>query len=436
MTDPDNQDLHDALDLYSQRIPETEQFSSPDIIRWLREDLERIDRGTLRPRDFFLIAKSEEQVCGFLLLHFYPQVNYAFIAYLVASKDPPMTNFSRDGVSRALLAKVRELMAPGEDLEACQGLLLEVDRPASADTAAESKHRLARIKLFCTLAEAQGFSLRAFDMGYLQPPLSLSEPDSTVPMLLMYARPKAGQPANFMRTAEVRQVLKFIYMDLYPEGYSDNEIENREYKAHLRRFCSARTKALPRRIPMLDFKQLQSSLHGARYVIEKESLSAADTNVVKKAVDAPEIVTSKQLEEPRTGGGSSEVKTQGEDDAKTGSKLSWEQPVPRLLLALAGAIAVWTLDRIEAPLWLALTTLVVLLVSAIIWSPWIQTKRRRLCFWIFLAVYAAGVVSVVTISQWQRDSQQAPANSGKSPNETPRSDPSSSPHQQVPVGSP
>src|SRR5467141_1691836 len=95
VTDPNSEDLHDALDLYSQRIPEHEQFDSPDIIRWIREDLEHIERGALRPRDFFLIAKSEEQLFGFVLLHYYPKVQFGFIAYLVAAKDPSITHNSR-----------------------------------------------------------------------------------------------------------------------------------------------------------------------------------------------------------------------------------------------------------------------------------------------------------------------------------------------------
>lgn len=274
--DPNSEDLHDALDLYSQRIPEQEQVDSPDIVRWIREDLEHIERGALRPRDYFLIAKTEEQLLGFVLLHHYPDVQFAFIAYLVAAKDSSVTHNSRDGISKKLLAEVRNLLKPGKDLEACQGLLLEVDRPASADTEPERIRRLARIKLFCMLAEAQGFSLRAFDMDYLQPPLSLSDPDSSVPMLLMYVSSKTTQPASFMSSTSVRQILKFIYTDLYPEGYSDNELENRAYEACLRKFCIARSKIVPKRVRMLDFKQLKGTLKRTTVVAKAECPAASN----------------------------------------------------------------------------------------------------------------------------------------------------------------
>src|SRR5260370_491986 len=111
------------------------------------------------------------------------------------------------------------------------------------------------------LAEAQGFSLRAFDMEYLQPPLSLATPDSNVPMLLMYVNPKTMRPISYMNCASVRRILKFIYTDLYPGGYSDNEFENRAYKTCLRNFYAARCKTLPRQIRMLDFKQLKASVN-------------------------------------------------------------------------------------------------------------------------------------------------------------------------------
>lgn len=49
-------------------------------------------------------------------------------------------------------------------------------------------------------------------------------------------------------------------------------------------------------------------------------------------------------------------------------------------LIAAGAIAVWALYKIDAPLWLGLGTLVLLIVSAAVW-PWIErSKNRKWCF--------------------------------------------------------
>lgn len=57
-------------------------------------------------------------------------------------------------------------------------------------------------------------------------------------------------------------------------------------------------------------------------------------------------------------------------------------------LGAAGVVAAWILDRVDAPLWLAMITLGVLLICAGIW-PWIdKTKKRRAWFWGLLMLYA------------------------------------------------
>jgi hypothetical protein len=256
ITDPNSDDLDAALELYGERIPESEQFEPPDIVRWIRQDLEQIERGVLRPRDFFLVAKVGGQVCGFVLFHYYPAAKLAFIAYLVAAKDQRSANVTREGISKRLLHQVRTFMEG--PLKDCEGILLEVDRPSAAETNPEMVERLSRIRLFCRLAQAQGFSLRAFDIDYLQPPLSLEKPNASVPMMLMYVNPQHRHAASSMKATAVRKILKFIYTDLYPEGYSDNESENSEYKKCLRKFCTARAKGLPKKISLLDYKQVKA----------------------------------------------------------------------------------------------------------------------------------------------------------------------------------
>lgn len=62
-------------------------------------------------------------------------------------------------------------------------------------------------------------------------------------------------------------------------------------------------------------------------------------------------------------------------------------------LAAAGAVAVYILDRVDAPLWLALVTLAVLIGCALIW-PWVEKSgKRRNWFWALLGLY--GITTVV-----------------------------------------
>jgi hypothetical protein len=57
-------------------------------------------------------------------------------------------------------------------------------------------------------------------------------------------------------------------------------------------------------------------------------------------------------------------------------------------LGLAGMVAAYTIDHLDAPLWLAILTLCVLLAAAAL-HPWSQkTKKRGAAFWFFLCVYA------------------------------------------------
>lgn len=67
-------------------------------------------------------------------------------------------------------------------------------------------------------------------------------------------------------------------------------------------------------------------------------------------------------------------------------------------LAAAGALAVWLLDKLEAPLWLAALTIAVFLGAALVW-PLVETSSRRMSvFWTVLAVYAvsAAVTTYLT----------------------------------------
>lgn len=184
VTDPMSQDLHEALELYSQRIPDDEQFSPSDIVRWLRDDLEEVAPN--RPRDYFLVARVGDLICGCVLLHYYPLPKFGFIAYLVALEDQRGHAHSNNNISTRLMAAVNELIRARPELGDCKGFLLEVDRPSPQATEGELRQCLARIRLFGMLAEAQGFCLRAFDLSYYHPPLSSTDPETTVPMLLMY----------------------------------------------------------------------------------------------------------------------------------------------------------------------------------------------------------------------------------------------------------
>jgi Domain of unknown function (DUF4062) len=255
-TDPD---ILSALDLYENRIPENEKFEAPDIVRWLREDQDQRRRGIAGPRDYFVVAKQDGKVCGFTLLHYYPTVQLAFVAYLVAEKGVPTDH---GFISQKLLEKVAWVFLNEEYLRPCKGFLLEVDDPGRANTPDEKRERLARVRLFSMLAESLGFSLRALDIDYHQPLLWIPETGETsmeVPMILMYARRLPSEEANNrLAKPEVAMLLAFVYKWLYPEGFSEVQEENRKYREYLDAFYEQQMALVPPEITLLRFRELRT----------------------------------------------------------------------------------------------------------------------------------------------------------------------------------
>jgi predicted phosphodiesterase len=253
--DASSEDVLEALDLYAERIPEDEQFQTPDIIRWLRED--QAARATGKgPRDFFFVAKQMEQVRGFTLLHYHSGQNLAFIAYMVAEKG---VGIERGTISSRLMAEVAQLFTPGGALSDCKGILLEVDDPRWAATDEQRRERVARIRLFCNLAEREGFTLRALDFDYRQPLLELpvaGHDDQEVPMLLMYAQRLIYGVDGTLSCQRVQSLLDFIYKWLYPEGFSAIPSENEAYRAYLDGFYADQIARLPDTVPTLGLAQI------------------------------------------------------------------------------------------------------------------------------------------------------------------------------------
>lgn len=246
-----------ALDLYDGRIPAHERFEASDVIRWLREG-----------GNFFYVAKLEDRVCGFALLHYHPEQRLAFVAYVVAEKGVAVDNGT---ISAHLMTEVARLFEPGGELEECRGILLEVDDPRTAETEEERNQRIARIRLFCTLAQRESFALRALDLDYRHPLLQVpaeGEEGHEASMILMYAkRPAAG--ATLPRS-EVEELLAFIYKWLYPEGFSEIPEENQAYQRYLDRLYEAQVRILPDEIPTLGLSQIRVRCAASKKITKED----------------------------------------------------------------------------------------------------------------------------------------------------------------------
>ena len=255
--DPRSLDVISAMELYAARIPASEQVNGPDFIRWLRDDEEKRREGE-RSRDFMFVAKQRGEVCGFALLHSNPERRLGFVAYLVAVKG--LKDEDRT-ISAALLEEVARLFAPGGELADHSGILLEVEDPRSATSPDHQREQLARIRLFCALAVREGFVLRALDFPYRQPFLHIpqeSERGCEIPLLLMFAQPQGARIERSFDQARVRELLEFMYQWLYPEGFSEIEEENAEYRRYVAELHAALSEQLPERVPAIDLGHIQS----------------------------------------------------------------------------------------------------------------------------------------------------------------------------------
>jgi len=252
VTDATAPEVFCALNLFTRRIPDQERFQPEDILRWLQEGQEQHLRAG--SRDYFLIARTQSRVCGFTLIHCYPQHQLAFIAYLVAEKEIAL---ARGTIAARLFERAAHLLETDEPLRACQGLLLEVEDPRYALTKKERCRQTARVELFCTLAQSRGYSLRALGIDYRQPHLHVPEADDRgreIPMLLMYASKTINSHLPRIR---VEQFLTFVYRELYPEGFSSVAQENVSYQAYLDEFCAEQIARLPDQVRLLNSREVR-----------------------------------------------------------------------------------------------------------------------------------------------------------------------------------
>jgi hypothetical protein len=255
--DTDDPDLDAALELYRKKIPDDQRFEATDIISWLREDkISRagIERDTT-PTDWFIVAKFRRRVCGFILFHYYPSARLALFAYMVVAASPGST--SPNFVSNTLCSYVTKLLKTRRELTGCRGIVLEVEDPRRETAINKQDECLARVRRFCTLAEMQGFSLRALDFEYKQPKLSTdAPPDTERPMLLLSARLRDNLLHEKSQRSETAELLAFVYTRVYPEGYSTDALENSEYRAYCLALLNCELAKLPGAIRSLSVKQL------------------------------------------------------------------------------------------------------------------------------------------------------------------------------------
>jgi hypothetical protein len=261
--DTDDPDLDGALNLHRKRLPEDQRCADEDIVRWIREDSDRRRRDA-NPilTDWFIVAKFKHRVCGFVIFHYGSAASLMLVAYMVVENTPGVPV---NAVSAALASQVRTLLRNRRELQGCKGLIVEVEDPRKEAGTCKQNESLARIRRFCTLAETQGFTLRALDFDYRQPKLSLEAQTPETPLLLLSARvrPAESGVAGSARE-ETMQALSFVYQNVYPDGYSNVDDEQMAYGIYCENLMSTTLSSLPEPLRVLSCAQLAARIRNNR----------------------------------------------------------------------------------------------------------------------------------------------------------------------------
>lgn len=198
-----------------------------------------------------------------------------FLAYMVV--DPACQGLGLNDLSQSLVAWIASFIAHDRFLRHSQGLLFEVEDPRKAPRA-KQLHDIARIQRFCTLAASQKFSLRAFEIDYLQPALHLPVPGESSEQSLLLLSARMKQPGQSLTLEnELIQILDFIYLDLYPEGFSDIQEENEAYKAYCRDLRDRVIQNLPSKIQIINPIHLTCE-RSVRKAIKQQKASGATSS--------------------------------------------------------------------------------------------------------------------------------------------------------------
>ncbi len=232
IVDPADPDLRVALALYNKSFPEDQRCDEADMVRWVREDA-RHRKQLKYPdlTDWYIVAKYKRVVCGLVVFHYSRLSGLGLIAYMVTEKKPGL---AANDISAALGARVARLFRRRRELRGCKGFVVEVEDPREASTKRKRDERLARIRRFCTLAETQELSLRAFEFDYKQPRLSLERDDAERRMLLLSARYQGNTNEILSARTEAIECLKFVLTEIYPDGY---DIDLQQCEAY-RKYCA------------------------------------------------------------------------------------------------------------------------------------------------------------------------------------------------------
>jgi hypothetical protein len=132
--------------------------------------------------------------------------------------------------------------------------LFEVDDPALAESAAERRRRLSRLKLFDSLAPFENMHLRVLDVPYVQPQLNGPFAVSEKQLLLCYVAP--GLQTTLPKS-EAIEILTWTYTELYGDDIFEEPQTRAAYKRHTDELLNSVVRKLPGQVRLLKYREIE-----------------------------------------------------------------------------------------------------------------------------------------------------------------------------------
>lgn len=245
VTEPNDQDLPAAYDVYQQEIPENEQDPFTDIQRWLEEAKAARRVGKKAELDEYLfIGKASARVCAFFYGQYYFSHRLFLLGYHVIDRK---SEEARRSASMVLLKHMVKVVR--HDHPDCQGIAFELEMDSQRDPRTPT----AKERLFAVHAKtAAEVVLRRFDFEYLQPRLSLWDLAFTEERQhLVYGRlhpPALGRTCD---KQEALHVLDAVYNCWYADYFEDDPEKDKEYRAYVQSLYKRLEAQLPEMVPLI-----------------------------------------------------------------------------------------------------------------------------------------------------------------------------------------
>ncbi|HXY98636.1 MAG TPA: hypothetical protein VEI03_01460 [Stellaceae bacterium] len=260
---PHDEDIVGLIELHQRKFNKSLGDDGYNIDRWFAEAIEEQRLGIAKLDEFWVVLKHGRNIIGYVNAQQYYKSNYMFISYLAVDREYEkaaaqfgildISSLVRDGMQQMfdeLLANTRTLP---------RAIIAEIDK----DTCDESLQRL-----FTMYAARRGWKLYKIDMTYVQPAVTIDQPDGILEQDLicvlgdeMQAEVRKMENMELLSRNGVLGILSFVLIEVYGDTYEHTEFEN-EYRRRMKRMLSRYRRQIKGPVPLVSLSGSRSARVG------------------------------------------------------------------------------------------------------------------------------------------------------------------------------